>query len=301
MRYLSWIVRIVGVVALVSAIAGLFVGPAEADALSDGRFRAEVMQIVRTIRPNAEIVPDPDPLQIRVGPRTVALTNLYGRVNGLTASERRQKIEEFFSSLLAAELRQGCCTTQAYAEARKRLRVQLLPREVFAEHPELVSRPFSDTLNVVYVLDEPKRYQYVTKDMLAGWGVDAAAVEAVAVKNLSDASSDVAVDLAVTNGRPSYILSHSGDDYDAARLMLPHFLEELRRNLKTDAIVVTGPTRGLLMAWPAAARERIAYAVTSTKLMREGPYGRSDELFRFDANGLRPLNAAERAEHGRRQ
>ncbi len=137
--------------------------------------------------------------------------------------------------------------------------------------------------------------------MLAGWGVDAAAVEAVAVKNLSDASSDVAVDLAVTNGRPSYILSHSGDDYDAARLMLPHFLEELRRNLKTDAIVVTGPTRGLLMAWPAAARERIAYAVTSTKLMREGPYGRSDELFRFDANGLRPLNAAERAEHGRRQ
>ncbi|MFC6744936.1 hypothetical protein ACFQFG_08390 [Methylobacterium persicinum] len=53
---------------------------------------------------------------------------------------------------------------------KPRLRVQLLPRDFLREHPELVQRPFSTTLAVVYVLDEPKRYRYVTRDMVAEWG-----------------------------------------------------------------------------------------------------------------------------------
>ncbi|MFC6744937.1 DUF1444 family protein [Methylobacterium persicinum] len=130
-------------------------------------------------------------------------------------------------------------------------------------------------------------------------GVDLAAVEAVAVTNLAEASQDVAAELAVDGDQPFYLLSRSGDDYDAARLLLPRFLDELRKALKAESIVVAAPTRGLLMAWPSDSTKHAALAVAATKLMNEGPYSRSDELFQFDGRNLRPLGATERAGHGR--
>lgn len=274
--------------------------PLAADPLSEGRFRDEVVGVVRALRPEAEVVLAPDPAQIRIGPRTIDLTNLYADVRDLPASEKRSRIGAFFTGLLADRPDQGCCTPLTYPDARRRLRVQLVPHEIIADHPELVRRPFSETLNVVYVLDEPQRYRYVTRDMLEAWGVDRTQIESVAVANLAEASADIPAELALSaKGQPAYLLSQGGDDYDAARLLVPRFLDGLRSALKTDAIILAAPTRNLLMAWPQNNPDRAAYAAMATKLMRSGPYGRSDELFHFDADGLRPLSPAERAGHRR--
>ncbi len=270
-----------------------------ADALKEGRFRDEVVSAARTMRPEAEIVLAPDPAQIRIGPRTIDLTNLYADIKDRPASEARSRIGAFLSEALSDRQGDPCCASVDYANAKRRLRVQLVPHEIIADHPELVRRPFSETLNVVYVLDEPKRYRYVTHDLLAAWGVERAQVEAVAVANLAEASTDIPAQLAVSKGRPSYLLSQAGDDYDAARLLVPRFLRGLREALKAEAIVLAAPTRNLLMAWPQDSSDRAAFAATVTTLMREGPYGRSDELFHFDAQGLRPLNPTERAAHRR--
>lgn len=292
-------IRVIGLAAYAAALT---FGPSEragADALSDGRFRNEIVSLMRTTRPGATIALDPDPAKILVGPRTIDLTNLHGHLRDLPAPERRKAIETFLATALPSAQDAQCCRSTAYDAVKARLRVQLLPREVIGDHPEFVQRPFSETLNVVYVLDEPKRYRYVTGDMLAGWGVDRALVEAVAVKNLAAASGDVPAQLVVDKDRPAYLISQAGDDYDAARLLVPSFLAGLRKSLNADAIVLAVPTRNLVMAWPFDAKKRAVLAASVTQMMKAGPYGRSDELFRFDASGLRPLNATERADHGR--
>ena len=94
-------------------------------------------------------------------------------------------------------------------------------------------------------------------------------------------------------------MTNAGDDYAAARLMLPSYLDSIRKALKADGITVAIPTRDLLMAWPADSKARIGLAAEVRDRLRKGPYGRSDELFHADRTGLRPLTAAERADHRR--
>jgi len=289
--------RALDLLVLICAGAPIALGGARADDLSDGRFRDEVAALVRVLQPAAEIRLDSDPGQINVGPRTIALTNLYPRVAGLTGSERRRAIAEFIADVLTRS--QPATDPGDFAAIQSRLRVQLVPEEILHQRPEIAHRRFSETLFVVYVLDEPKRYQYVTRAMLAGWHVEPALVEATAVKNLAATSKDAPFSLGVGDDTPIFAIADSGDDYDAARLLVPDYLDQMRRALKADSITLTAPTRNALMAWPADSAARHELAAEATKQMRAGPYGRSDELFHFDRNGLRPLTAAERADHGR--
>lgn len=267
------------------------------DVLSDGRFRDEAAALVRVMRPESEVRLDSDPVQIHVDTRTITLTNLYPRVASLAGAERRRAIEAFLADVLAGS---GPATDPGdFAAVKARLRVQLVPEEILRQHAEIARRRFSETLFVVYVLDEPSRYRYVTRAMLAGWRVDPALVEATAVKNLAATSKDTPFSLGLGNDVPMFAIAESGDDDNAARLLVPDYLEQIRGALKADSITLTAPTRDALMAWPADSAARRGLAAEATRQMRAGPYGRSDELFRFDRSGLRPLTAAERADHGR--
>lgn len=288
---------------LAAAASAILICPARADALSDGRFRDEVAAILRAIRPGAEIRPDRDPGQILVGRSTIALTNLYPRVAPLAGDARRRMIEAYLVTALKGMDAAPSPGEPSLAAIRAQLRPQLLPRAILAQVPDLATRTFSETLVVAYVIDGADRMRYLTRPMLEGWGVDAAAIrtaiEVPALANLAAASKEAAFALAVDGGTPILAMTNAGDDYDAARLMLPGYLDEIRTALKADGITVAIPTRDLLMAWPADSKARIALAAEVRDRLRKGPYGRSDELFRFDRTGLRPLTAAERADHGR--
>ncbi|MCJ2121558.1 DUF1444 family protein [Methylobacterium sp. J-077] len=293
----GFILRALGFLVLICVGIPIWPGAARADGLSDGRFRDEVAALVRTLQPEAEIRLDSDPAQINVGPRTIALTNLYPRVARLSSAERRQAIAKFLADVLATS--EPATDPGDFAAVKSRLRVQLVPEEILRQHAEIARRRFSETLFVVYVLDEPKRYRYVTRAMLAGWRVDPALVEATAIKNLAATSKDAPFSLGVGDGTPMFAIAESGDDYDAARLLVSNYLDEMRSALKADSITLAAPTRGALMAWPTDSAARRDLAAEVTRQMRAGPYARSDELFHFDRNGLRPLTAAERTDHGR--
>ncbi|WP_170248981.1 DUF1444 family protein [Methylobacterium haplocladii] len=270
-----------------------------ADALSDGRFRSEVADVLRAIEPTATVLPDPDPGQIRVGRLTIALTNLYPRVARLSGTERRQAIESYLTAFLRPAPGAPSGHTQTFDTAKSRLRVQLVPHEVLRQTPSLVHRAFSETLIVTYVLDEPNRYQYVTRDMLAGWGVDAASLEAPALANLDAASKKANFQLAIADDIPVLVMVATVDNYDAARLMLPGYLAQIAEALKTDSLTLAIPTRDLMLAWPADSKARRDMAEEVRKQMRTGAYARTDELFRFEKGAVRPLTVAERADHGR--
>lgn len=288
---------------LATAASAILIRPARADALSDGRFRAEVAAVLRAIRPGAEILPDPDPKQILFGGSTIALTNLYPQVAPLTGDARRRMIEAHLATALKAVDAPPSSDEPSLAAVRAQLRIQLLPRDILRQVPDLATRTFSETLVVAYVIDGTDRMRYLTRPMLDTWGVDAAAIqiaiEGPALANLAEASKDAAFALAVADGTPIFAMTNTDDNYDAARLMLPSYLERIRNALKADGITVAIPTRDLLMAWPADSKARISFAAEVRDRLRKGPYGRSDELFHADRTGLRPLTAAERADHGR--
>ena len=288
---------------LLAAAVTILIRPARADPLGDGRFRAEVAAVLRAMRPGIEIRPDPDPEQILFGGSTVALTNLYPRVAPLARDERRRMIEAHLLTALKAVDAPPSSEEPSLVAVRAQLRVQLLPREILRQVPDLATRTFSETLVVAYVIDGSDRMRYLTRPMLKGWGVgDAAirtAIEGPALANLAAASKDAAFALAVADGTPIFVMTTEDDTYDAARLMLPSYLDRVRHALKADGITVAIPTRDLLMAWPSGSQARAAFAAEVRDWLRKGPYGRSDELFHADAAGLRPLTAAERADHGR--
>ena len=282
---------------LVCLGAAVLTGAAWGDALSDGRFREEVAVLIRGIRPGAKILLEADPAQLSVGTKTIDLTNLYQRVHGLSETERRQEVEEFLAVAFAKAA--PAPDTGDFATIRSRLRPQLVPDEILQQYTMLAHRRFSETLHVVCVLDEPNRYQYVTREMLAGWQVDPAQVEATAVANLSATSKDAPFELVLGDGAPLFAMANPGDDFAVARLLVPSYLDTIRKALKADSITLAGPTRNLLLAWPSGSPARRDLAAEATRYLRMGPYGRSDELFRFDGHQLRPLNTMERADHGR--
>lgn len=272
-------------------------GAARGDALTDGRFRAEVAALIRDIRPGVKVLLEADPAQFSVGTKTVDLTNLYQRVNGLSEAGRRHEVEEFLAVAFAKAA--PAADTGDFATIRPSLRPQLVPDEILQQYKMLAHRRFSETLHVVYVLDEPNRYRYVTREMIAGWQVDPVEVETTAVANLAATSKDAPFELILGDGAPLFAMAHPGDDFAIARLLVPSYLDEIRNALRTDSITLAGPTRNLLLAWPSGSPVRRSLAVEATHYLRSGPYGRSDELFRFDGRQLRPLNTMERADHGR--
>lgn len=291
------IVRAGCFVALICVGAAVLTGAAWGDALTDGRFRAEVTTLIQGIRPGSKVLLGADPAQLSVGTKTLDLTNLYRRVDGLSEAERRREVEEF----LAVAFAKAAPAPDAgdFTAIRPRLRPQVVPDEILQQYTMLAHRRFSETLHVVYVLDEPNRYQYVTREMLAGWQVDPALVETAAVANLTGTSRDAPFQLVLGDGAPLFAMADPGDDFAIARLLVPSYLDEIRHALKADSITLAGPTRNLLLAWPSDSPARRDLAAEATRYLREGPYGRSDELFRFDGREVRPLNTMERADHGR--
>jgi uncharacterized protein YtpQ (UPF0354 family) len=272
-------------------------GVAWGDALTDGRFREEVAALIRGLQPGVKVLLEADPAQLSVGTKTIDLTNLYQRIDGRAEAERRREVEEFLSVALAKAA--PALETGDFAAVRSRLRPQLVPDEILQQYTMLAHRRFSDTLHVVYVLDEPNRYQYVTREMLAGWQVDPARVEAAAVANLTATSKDTPFALVMGDDAPLFAMANPSDDFAIARMLVPSYLDEIRNALKVDSITLSGPTRNLLLAWPSGSPARRELAAEATNYLRAGPYGRSDELFHYGRDGLRPLNAVERADHGR--
>ncbi|WP_336487207.1 DUF1444 family protein [Methylobacterium nigriterrae] len=278
--------------------------PSRADDLKDGRFRDEVVTILRGLYPRAKISVDHDLEQVHVETYTIYLSNLHADLRGATGAERRRRILAF----LTGTMPRGPYPKEApppsrmepFEKSRVRLRIQLVPPDYTIQSPDIVSRPFSKRLRVAYALDEPNRYQLVTMPMLTAWGIDAAALEGPAVENLESASKDIPLQVATTEtGQRHFATVETGDGYDAARLLLPRFMEGICDALGSPAIVAAVPVRDLLMAWAADTKMRAVLAKAASDQLRRGPYARSDELFRFDKAGLRPLDARELVDHGR--
>lgn len=262
-------------------------------------FRDEVLILLRRDFPDAPVSLTDDPEEVVIGRFTLYLGNLRRKSNGLIGIERRAAILDYLRPLATAKpLPSQPQPAESFADASKRLRIQLVPNEYEQQAPLLTCRPFSKRLLVAYVLDEQNRYQMVTRPIFESWGVDQQTVEEIAKRNLELASGGVQVHISPTGktGRFATLADESG--YAAASLLLPMVMDQIQEGLRTPSIIAAVPTRDILIAWSSDSEEKARLANAVTSYASKGPYSRSTELFSYSRKGLRPLNASEMAKHG---
>lgn len=282
------------------ALASLSPRFAVAAALTSEQFRDEVIEILRRVRPEWRVEALPhDPTTLLIDNERLYLTNLFSRFGELGPSEREAGILRFVDAMMGG-LREGRAPT--FAAARSRLRARLVSAELVAQSGEgklmLVTRPFSPKARIAYVVDSSLTMAYVSKNALEKWSVDEEAVHAAAIENLDAISRDVTIaPHAAHPGSGLVVFIQDKDGYAAARLLAPIFMARMGEELGPEHYV-GAPVRDLLIAWSVDFSDKPAIAALVAKCAA-GAYAVTDELFVWSADGVRPMNAAELAEHGR--
>lgn len=264
-------------------------------------FREEVLAVLRRDYPAVAVtVDDNDPEQVVIGRFTLFLGNIRQKVADRTGAERRAVIVDYVHPLATAKpLPSTPAPAETFAKASARLRIQLVPIEYREQVPTLTCRRFSERLLIAYALDENERYQLVTHSIFEGWNVDQETVERIAKRNLELASGGVQVHISATGQSGHFATLAENSGYAAASLLLPMVMDQIQEGLGTQSIVAAVPTRDVLIAWSSNSEGKDRLAAIVTMYMRKGPYARSDELFSYSKDGIRPLNGRELAEHGR--
>jgi hypothetical protein len=133
------------------------------------------------------------------------------------------------------------------------LAVESIDRDALAGHgTQSHAQPLLDQgpagLPVVYTIDAGGFDIVVNADHLLSWGVEPAAIQDAAMRNLSEWSAGAAW-TAETSGDRWLISSQTGDGWDAARILLPEALEHVGRELGSHGRILVGiPERHLLTA-----------------------------------------------------
>jgi uncharacterized protein YtpQ (UPF0354 family) len=118
-----------------------------------------------------------------------------------------------------------------FAEIRAQLYPLLMDPAQIQEkgQGQILNAPVAEGLFVIYGIEEPgEKIRYVTYQDLRDWGISHTIVHVTAVQNLDRRTAGQRLTKldAVQGGRPMFVW-HLQDGYDAARILLPKWLEEL--------------------------------------------------------------------------
>lgn len=140
---------------------------------------------------------------------------------------------------------------QEFAEIRERLYPMLMdPAQIQAKgEGQMLNGAIAEGLLVIYAIEEPgDKVRYVTYQELRDWGVSHSVVHITAVKNLERLTGGKRIaKLDIPGGgRPMYIW-HVEDGFDAARILLVHWLNELAAEVP-GKLVLGVPHRNWMVA-----------------------------------------------------
>lgn len=157
-----------------------------------------------------------------------------------------------------------------FAEQRERLYPLLMdPMHIQVKgEGQMLTGPVAEGLLVIYGIEEPNdKIRYVTTQDLRDWGVSHSTVHVTALKNLDRLTRGKRIQkLATPSGeRPMYIW-HLEDGYDAARILLPKWLDDLAEAVPGE-LVIGVPHRNWFVAVGDEDPELVR--VVSKKVMDE--------------------------------
>jgi uncharacterized protein YtpQ (UPF0354 family) len=140
---------------------------------------------------------------------------------------------------------------QEFAELRERLYPLLMDPVQIQEKGEgqMLNGAVAPGLVVIYGIEEPNdKIRYVQYQDLRDWGISQTTVHVTAVRNLEAKTEGMRINKLDTpqGGRPMFIW-HVEDGYDAARILLPKWLDELKDSVRGQ-LVLGVPHRNWLVA-----------------------------------------------------
>lgn len=130
---------------------------------------------------------------------------------------------------------------------RDKVMLQLIPVSN-KEKIDAIRRPFSDEVDIGYVIDGETKYAFINEDKLKEWNISEEDLHEEATANLEETSEDIEIEFTTMEGY-AYGILEVLDGYAAARILLPSIRE--RMAVELDEPYVAGiPTRDFLIAWP---------------------------------------------------
>jgi uncharacterized protein YtpQ (UPF0354 family) len=139
---------------------------------------------------------------------------------------------------------------------------------------------------------------YLDERQFANWKADIADVNALAVANLENMSSDIPVVAQGAEGEGRFWAHYFDDGYGVARVLCQGFVERLRLVLG-EKFFIGLPNRDVLIAWSSDWTKKVEFAEQVSSDFASEPHPRSPEIFAIDAGGLRLATAEELKDHGR--
>ncbi|WP_198083053.1 hypothetical protein [Variovorax sp. E3] len=239
--------------------------------------------------PGETLVFDPAQYLIRrTGNGVIYLNNIYRDYCQAAPSRRSEEIARFVLGVVGSGEQ-----PDDLEAARPRLLPVLrylagldllwIPNEDLAKPhtPKMIWRPFSPALGVAVAIDSEHSIAQVGRPDLERWGITFDEAFAIAVDNLRHKAAP-----AFTQVSPGLYMSHYGDYYDAARVLLQELAWQLPLAGEPVAMM---PNRVCLLLCgaddPAALADMVGRA---RQILREQSRPLSSEMFRLRGNAWAP-------------
>ena len=128
---------------------------------------------------------------------------------------------------------------------------QLMPSENKTKLP-LVARPFSKDVDIGFVIDKDRSYDFVDKGRLKEWNIDEDTLARTAMENLETRSQNVNLEVDHVGDSVSpestYVMLELKDGYSAVRLLSTTIRRAVVRELGEEYVTAI-PTRDFLIFW----------------------------------------------------
>lgn len=209
-----------------------------------------------------------------------------------TAVERRwMKKLATVSLVLTALLLTGCKGNAEWKEVKASVMPQLMEGNLKRRMPTAVNREVSRDLDLGYVIDREKGYDFIMNYNLRDWNIDEKTLHKTAMKNLEKLVKETEIQAAdaAENDTGRYAIIETGDGYDAVRILSPTLQKRMRKYLGNEYIAAV-PVRDFLIFWHKG------FTLTNEFIDQvENEYAAGDKykltprLFLVTKDGLQPL------------
>lgn len=189
-----------------------------------------------------------------------------------------------------------------FAELRERLYPLLMDPAQIQEkgQGQMVNGALAEGLVVIYCIEESEaKIRYITYQDLRDWGVSHTTVHVTAIRNLERRTDGQRVTRlnSPNGGRPMYIW-HLEDGFDAARILLPKWLDDFAAEVPGDLIIGV-PHRNWLVAIGNAEPDLVRVVRSRVQDEYRGAgFPVSPHLYRWTGNQLERYRAQENVAHG---
>ena len=247
-------------------------------------YQRHVLLLLTAVFPEKYFEATDDPLIIHYQEASLGLENLYTVYwhDQLAPKERDEHIHGHFSRIIANLKIEEELEAMSWADIRGKVLLQLMP----VSHRHLVPLayyPLSAEVEIGVVVDLPNAYTYVREKDLERWAVTPDQLYAEGLKNLDQASANVAFQYV---DEPERFLSvETKDSFDAARLLLPGIRRFVTEQLGEPCLAAI-PNRDFLFFWSVSNSARFNQLIRE-QVQRDfetQPYALTPKIFVVTAN-----------------